>query len=219
MAILFVQHWDVIPGKFDEYASFVTHEYNPTLQNLGIQLVGGYYVAVGEGPRIVAVATVDETENLRKTLSSREYRFLSAKLLEFVWKYTNKVYVPSGRIQEGPYRIQTGVWKFNHYYNILRGKEEEHLTFVKEECLPGLQELKIPLTGGWRLVVGSGPRTLAECTGRSIADIAAGIDTALFRKLVRTLKNKYATDYSSRILAPTGRIEVPYLMSEMMKKF
>jgi hypothetical protein len=36
---------------------------------------------------------------------------------------------------------------------------------------------------------------------------------------VRKLKNEYATDYSSRILAPTGRIEVPYLMSEMMKKF
>ncbi len=219
MVILFVQHWDVMPGKFDDYSSFVTHEYNPALQKLGIHLVGGYYVAVGEGPRIVAVATVDETDNLRQTLSSREYRFLSAKLLEYVWKYCNKVYVPSGRIQEGPYRIQTGVWKFNHYYNILRGKEEEHLKFVKEEAGPGLEELKIPLTGGWRLVVGSGPRTLAECTGRSLVDIAKAIATALFRKLVRTLKNKYATDYSSRILAPTGRIEVPYLMSEMMKNF
>ncbi|MGC1403485.1 MAG: hypothetical protein WA974_11220 [Thermodesulfobacteriota bacterium] len=219
MAILFVQHWDVIPGKFDEYASFVTHEYNPTLQNLGIKLVGGYYVAVGEGPRIVAVATVDETDNLRQTLSSREYRLLSAQLLEYVWKYCNKVYVPTGRIQEGPYRIQTGVWKFNHYYNILRGMEEDHLKFVLEECLPGLEELKVPFTGGWRLVVGAGPRILAEATARSIVDIAKAIDTALFRKLVRTLKNKYATDYSSRILAPTGRIEVPYLMSEMMKKF
>ena len=80
MAILFTQYWDVIPGKFDEYSSFVTHEYNPTLQNLGIRLVGGYYVAVGEGPRIVAVATVDETENLRQTLSSREYRDLSDQI-------------------------------------------------------------------------------------------------------------------------------------------
>ena len=219
MAILFVQHWDVIPGKFDEYASFVTHEYNPTLQKLGIHLVGGYYVAVGEGPRIVAIATVDETEYLRKTISSQEYRTISNKLLEYVWKYSNKVYVPAGRIQEGPYRIQTGVWKLNQYYNILLGKEEDHRKFIKEEALPGLQELKIPLTGGWRLVVGSGPRTLAECTGRSLVDIATGIDTALYRKLSRTLKNKYATDYSSRILAPTGRIEVPYLMNEMMKKF
>lgn len=219
MTILFTQYWDVMPGKFDEYASFVTREYNPTLQQLGIKLVGGYYVAVGEGPRIVAVATVDETENLRKTISSREYRVLSNKLLEYVWKYTNKVYVPSGRIQEGPYRIQTGVWKFNQYYNILRGKEEDHLKFIKEECLPGMEELKVPLTGGWRLVIGSGPRILAEGTGRNIVDIAKAIDTSLFRKLVRTLKNNYATDYSSRILAPTGRIEVPYLMSEMMKKF
>jgi hypothetical protein len=82
-----------------------------------------------------------------------------------------------------------------------------------------MEELKVPLTGGWRLVIGSGPRILAEGTGRNIVDIAQAIDTSLFRKLVRTLKNNYATDYSSRILAPTGRIEVPYLMSEMMKKF
>ena len=82
-----------------------------------------------------------------------EYRLLAARLLEFVWKYSNKVYVPSGRMQEGPYVIQTGVWKFFHYYNILRGMEEECLKFVKEECVPGMEELKIPITGGWRLVM------------------------------------------------------------------
>jgi hypothetical protein len=219
MAILFTQYWDVMPEKFDEYSSFVTHHYNPALERLGIKLVGGYYVAVGEGPRIVAVATVDETENLRRSLASREYREISNRLLSLVWKYSSKVWVPTGRIQEGPYRIQTGVWKFNQNYNILRGKEEEHRRFVKEECLPGMEELKVPVTGGWRLVIGSGPRILAECTGRNIVDIAQAIDTSLFRKLVRTLKNNYATDYSSRILAPTGRVEVPYLMSEMLKKF
>jgi hypothetical protein len=219
MAILFTQYWDVIPEKFDEYSGFVIQEYNPTLNRLGIKLVGGYYVAVGEGPRIVAVATVDDAENLRQALASREYRVVSNRLLSLVWKYSSKVWVPTGRIQEGPYRIQTGVWKFNQSYNVLRGKEEEHRRFVKEECLPGMEELKVPITGGWRLVIGGGPRILAECTGRNIVDIAQAIDTSLFRKLVRTLKNNYATDYSSRILAPTGRIEVPYLMSEMLKKF
>jgi hypothetical protein len=219
MAILFTQYWDVMPGKFDEYSSFVTHQYNPALEKLGIKLVGGYYVAVGEGPRIVAVATVDDTDNLRQALSSREYRTISNQLLSLVWKYSSKVWLPTGRIQEGPYRVQTGVWKFNQIYNVLRGKEEEHRRFVKEECVPGMEELKVPVTGGWRLIIGSGPRILAECTGRNIIDIAQAIDTSLFRKLVRTLKNNYATDFSSKILAPTGRVEVPYLMSEMMKKF
>lgn len=219
MAILFTQYWDVIPGNFDEYSGFITHEYIPTLERLGIKLVGGYYVAVGEGPRIVAVAYIDDTEDLRQALASREYRMASNRLLSLVWKYDSKVWVPTGRIQEGPYRIQTGVWKFNQYYNILPGKEEEHRRFVKEEGLPGMEELKIPVTGGWRLAIGSGARTLAESTARNIVEIAQAIDSSLFRKLVRTLKTHYATDYSSRILAPTGRIEVPFLMSEMMKKF
>ncbi len=219
MAILFTQYWDVMPGKFDQYATFVTNEYNPTVEKLAIRLVGGYYVAVGEGPRIVAVAEVENVDQLHRSLATREYRIISNRLLQYVWKYSSKVWAPSGQIQKGPYQIQTGVWKFNQYYNVLRGKEEEHYRFVKDDCIPAMKALSVPITAGWRLVIGAGPRTMAECTARGIMDIAKAIDTSEFRRLVRKLKNEYATDYGSRILAPTGRIEVPYLMSEMMKKF
>ena len=219
MSILFVQHWDVRPGKFDEYGSFISNYYNPGLKELGIRLVGGYYVAVGEGPRVVAVATVDEADNLRRTLSSREYRELAGRLSEHVWKYSNKVYVPVGRTEKTPYVIQTGVWKLTHYYNILHGMEEEHVKFVRAEVIPAMEELHIPVTGAWRMAMGSGPRMLSECTGKNLTAISEAIQSDHFRKIARALKNKYATDYSSRILAPTGRIEIPYLLSEMMKKF
>jgi hypothetical protein len=219
MTVLFTQYWDVIPGKFDEYSAFVMNEYNPTLERLGINLVGGFYVVVGQGPRIIAVATVDDQNYLRKILATEDYRLISTKLQCLVWQYSSKLYVSSGRVIEGPYRIQTGAWKFNQYYNVLPGMEDEHYRFVKEECIPGMKELKVPITGGWRLVVGDGPTILAECTGRNIVDIAKAIDTSEFRRLVRALKDSYATDYSSRILAPTGRIEVPYIMREMMKSF
>lgn len=219
MTILFTQYWDVIPGKFDDYSSFVTNEYNPTLEKLGIKLLGGYYVAVGNGPRIVAVATVEDQNYLRKILATEDYRIISTKLLGLVWKYSSKLWVSSGRLLDGPYRIQTGAWKFNQYYNVLPGMESEHYRFVKEECIPGMKELGVPITGAWRLVIGEGPRILAESTGRNIVDIAKAIDTSEFRQMVRSLKKTYATDYSSRILAPTGRIEVPYIMSEMMKGF
>ena len=33
------------------------------------------------------------------------------------------------------------------------------------------------------------------------------------------LKNNYATDYDSKILSPTGRVEVPHLIGERMKNF
>jgi hypothetical protein len=133
--------------------------------------------------------------------------------------YGSRIWISSGRVHDQPYRIQTGAWKFNQYYNIIRGKEEAHYRFVKEACMPGMKALRVPITGGWRLAVGSGPRTLAECTGRSIEDIAKAIDTSEFRRLVRTLKKTYATDYCSKILAPTGRIEIPSLMKQMMAGF
>jgi len=133
--------------------------------------------------------------------------------------YSSRLWVASGRVGEGPYKIQMGAWKFNQYYNVAPGLEDDHYKFVKEECIPGMQELKVPITQGWRLVIGSGPRLLAECTGRNIETIAKCIDSDLFRKLVRRLKKNYATDYSSRILAPTGRIEIPSMLSEMMKGF
>lgn len=219
MTILFTQYWDAIPGKFDEYSAFITNEYNPTMDKLGIKLLGGFYVAVGEGPRIVAVATVDESDYLRKILATEEYRLVSAKLFTLVWKYSSRLWVSSGRVMEGPYNIQVGAWKFNQYYNVLPGMETEHYHFVKDECIPALKQLGVPITGAWRLVIGEGPRILAECTAKNIVDIAKAIDTSEFRRLVRMLKKTYATDYSSRILAPTGRIEVPYIMKEMMKGF
>ena len=219
MTILFNQFWDVIPGKHEEFSTFISNEYNPGLEKLGIKLLGGYHVAVGEGPRIIAVATVRREEDLVKALSSSEYRVLSNGLIQQVVNYGNRVWVSSGRIHDEPYRIQTGAWKFNQHYNIIRGKEDDHYRFVKEVCIPGMKSLKVPLTSGWRLAIGSGPRILAESTGRNMEDIAAAISTSEFIRMVRTLKKEYATDYSSKILAPTGRIEVPFLMKEMMKGF
>jgi len=219
MTILFTQSWDVIPGKFDEYSEFMTNEYNSTLERMGINLLGGYYVAVGQGPRIKAVATVEEQDYLRKILATDEYRIISAKLMNLVSAYYSKLWVSTGQLLEEPYRIQTGAWKFNQYYNVVPGKEQDHYHFVKEECIPGMKELKVPITGAWRLVIGNGPIILGECSARGIVEIAKAIDTSEFRRLVRTMKKNYATDFSSKILAPTGRIEIPFFMKEMMKGF
>ena len=143
----------------------------------------------------------------------------SNQLLHLVMNYSSRVWISSGRIHEEPYRIQTGAWKFTQYYNVLPGHGEDHYRFVKEECMPGMKSLGVPVTGGWRLAIGSGPRILAECTGRNIEKIAEAINTSEFRRLVRRLKKNFATDYSSRILAPTGRIEIPSLLGEMLKGF
>ncbi|MCL5125910.1 MAG: hypothetical protein M1511_15705 [Deltaproteobacteria bacterium] len=219
MTSLFTQYWDVIPGRFDDYSAFVSKEYIPAMERLGLKLLGGFYVAVGQGPRIIVVGTVEEQDYLRRILSTEEYRIIMEGLSQFVCKYSSKLYVSSGRLAQGPYHIQTGAWKFNQYYNLVPGKEMEHYHFVKDECIPGMKELGVPVVGAWRMVIGEGPKILAECASRDMAGIARCIDSSLFRKLVRRLKKHFATDYGSRILAPTGRIEIPSLIENMMKGF
>jgi len=219
MTILFTQYWDVNPGDYDEYSKFVSEEFNPGLEKMGIQLVGGFYVAVGSGPRIMAVGTVKNDKGLLAALSSREYRILSTKIMKYIYNYGSKVWIPTGMFRNRSFNIQTGAWKFNQYYDIVPGKEDEHNRFVREEAIPMMKQLGVPVTHGWRLSIGTGPRILAECTALSFADIAEAVDTAEYRKLSRTLKKQFTMHFSSRILAPTGRVEVPYLIMGMMKGF
>ncbi|NTU60566.1 MAG: hypothetical protein HGA98_05865 [Deltaproteobacteria bacterium] len=219
MAVLFTQHWDVVPGRENEYSNFVSTKYNPTLERVGIHLVGGYYVAVGMGPRVIAVGVTQSLLELERALESDEYQSITNSLLRNVKHYHSKILVPTGRVEVGDYKIQTGIRKFVQYWNIIPGMEEEYTRFITEDYIPTFETLGVKVTGGWRVIVGSGPYIVAESSAASIVDIAKAIDTDEFRRIVRRLKATYVTDYHSRILSPTGRIDIPYFMQEMMKGF
>jgi hypothetical protein len=117
------------------------------------------------------------------------------------------------------YTIQLRVWKFNQYFNIIPGKEKEYTKFITKDYLPTMEKLGIKITGGWQVVIGPGPYIVAEGTARSIVDIAKALESDEYKRITKILISKYVTDYSNRILAPTGRIELPYLLEKMMKGF
>ncbi|MCX7177334.1 MAG: hypothetical protein NTX56_00740, partial [Proteobacteria bacterium] len=117
------------------------------------------------------------------------------------------------------YKVQTGLWKFNQYWNIVPGMAQEYAEFVTGDYIPTLEKVGLVVAAGWRVVVGSGPYILAESSAANIVDIARAIDSDEFRRVVRKLKALYITDYHSRILAPTGRIDLPNFMKEMMAHF
>jgi hypothetical protein len=117
------------------------------------------------------------------------------------------------------YKVQTGVWKFHQHWNLIPGVEKDYTEFVKSEHLPTLEKLGMPVTAAWRVVVGSGPYILSECSAANIVDIARAIDTDAFRRVTLKLRNSFVTDYHSRILAPTGRIDLPYFMQAMLESF
>lgn len=219
MAVLFSQHWDVAIKKHDQYSNFIMTRYNPKMASLGLPVVGGYYVAVGEGPRIIAVSATEDLKGVEKALDTEEYQALNSELMAYVAKYHSKILVPTGRVRMENYSIGRGVWKFNQYWNIVPGAEAEYTSYVADEYLPAMESVGLKVAGGWRVIVGSGPYIISESSAPNIVDIARAIDTPEYRRVVRKLKTNYVTDYQSKILAPTGRIEIPFFMEEMMKGF
>ncbi len=217
MPVLLTQYWDVMPGKMDAYSNFVMTYYNDALEKIGIKLVGGYYVTVGMGPRIIAVGVAQTLADLEEALASAAFEDATDRLKQFVTAYHSKIMVPTGRVAMDGYRVQTSLWKFNQYWNIAPQMDKAaYGEFVAAELLPAMAKIGLKLTAGWRVVVGSGPAILAESSAANLVDIARAIDTDDFRRLMVRLKGTYVTDYHSRILAPTGRIDLPYLMREMM---
>ena len=185
MTTLFTQYWDVNPGEYDDHSKFISEEFNPGLEKLGLKLVGGFYVAVGSGPRILAVATMQNGSGLLAALASREYRILSTKLHDNIFTTTApRSGFPRACFGIKTFSIQTGAWKFNQYYDIVPGMETEHNDYVRNEAIPMMKQLGVPVTHGWRLSIGTGPRILAECTARTFADIAGAVDTSRVSKTV-----------------------------------
>lgn len=219
MIILYNQHWDIIPGKEKAYTQFVLDRHLPTMKKIGINMVGGFHVVVGRGPRIIAAGAVDAFQKLQRALETEEFEKITDEIHQYVVHYDSRILKPTGRVKTDKYSIQLGVWKFNQYYDIIPGKEKEYAEFVLKDHLPTMEKLGIKMTGGWRVVVGSGPDIVAEGTAASLVEIAKAIETPEFSRITKMLTSNYVTNYSSRILAPTGRIELPFMISEMMKRF
>jgi hypothetical protein len=219
MAILFAQYWDVVENKGKEYEDFILSKYIPTYEKTGLRLVGAYYVVVGAGPRIVGVSTTEDLLVFQKAVTSGEYAALLEEIFPLIRNYSSKLYTSYGPIQFDRYEIQLGVWKFNQYFNILPGLEQEYRRFAEAEFIPKMEQLGIKVTNIWKVVIGSGPFILVEGTSRTIEEIAKTIDTDEYRMLTRTLKSKYVMDYQSRILAPTHRVELPYFIKGLTAGF
>jgi len=189
------------------------------MDSIGLTVVGGYYVAVGAGPRLIAVSLTDDLRILEKGLESDRFHELTNELRTHISNYSSRIMVPTGRVSMEGYTVGHGVWKFNQYWNIVPGREAEYTRIVAEEYLPAMEELGLKVVGGWRVIVGAGPYVISESSAASMVGIARAVDSDGYRKAMRTLKKNLITDYQSRILAPTGRIEIPFFMQEMMKGF
>ena len=208
MQILFTQEWDLVPELEDEYSAFVARTFIPKCNEMGLLSVGGFYVEVGFGPRIISVKRVDSLDDLFRIMSSSAFRDLVRELRQYVVGYRSKILQPTGRTKDVAYQIQKGVWKYNQYYDVLPGKRPAYAEFIRNRYLPMLEQIDyVEVTGGWNVLIGGVSEVVGELTFKDPMDIGALLENAAYRELTHTLRHDFVTNYASRILKTTERFD------------
>lgn len=213
--LLFVQSYDVRKGKSSEYTDFVLRTHLPSMKNLGLNVIGGFHVIVGSGPRISVVTMAEDFLDLEKAIWSQKFVSLTEELQDYVQDYSSRVLRSTDRVEVKDYSIDSATWRLNQYYKISRGNEREYTDFLVNEYIPELGKLDLKVRAEWQVALGSGPRILLETVAANITDIAHAFNTDEFKRLRRHLLINYVDSYSSRILAPTGRVEVAFILGGM----
>jgi hypothetical protein len=210
MAVLLTQEWDIVRGKEKEYEKFVENEFIPRSNEMGLRSVGGFYVEVGPGPRIISLKTADDVIDLLTVFFSKEFKALVMELEDYVTSYGNRVMLSIGKDINGGYKIQKGVWKYIQYYDIIPGQKENYKQFILEEYLPAMKEIDyLEVTSGWKVVLGGKSHIVGELTLESSVDIGRLLDDPVFQEATDKLRRRHVCNYSTRIIRTTERFQKP----------
>jgi len=210
MSLLLTQDWDVLRGKEDEYAAFVTRTFIPECNKLGLQSVGGFYVAVGVGPKVISIKSAPSLGDLYAAMASTKFTALKQALKSYVVNYSSKILEPMLLAGPKDYVIQKGVWKFNIYYDVNPECRKEYEQFLRAQVLPALGAIDyVEVTEGWNVLIGGFSEVILELTFRDSVDIGRILGNPRFREITYTLCRDYVRNYKSRILRTTERFDEP----------
>ncbi|HOW53216.1 MAG TPA: hypothetical protein PLR60_01075 [Syntrophorhabdaceae bacterium] len=210
MSLLFIQYWDVIEGREDEYAGFINNTYLPAIGTLGFVPVGGYYVEIGFGPRSIAVFSAESLDEISRIITGRDFRDLALKLRKYVTNFNSTVLEPQGTVKAGKYPVQKSVWKFNQYYNLKPEVKEAYESFFTDEYLPEMEKIPyLTVTNCWNVVLGGFCDIILEFTFKDPEDIGRLVKNIEFQKITTRLKKKFITNYTNRIQKSTQWFREP----------
>ncbi len=92
--IKFNQVWDIITREkedFKKYRQFVTSEYYPVLEEIGVHVAEEWEVLIGEGPRTICEGRVKDVESLISGLQSAKFRQAKEQLKTRVENYESRI--------------------------------------------------------------------------------------------------------------------------------
>lgn len=199
-AVKVVQTWTPIPGRKQEYAAFLTHELQPLLKALGLEVVSGWYTLMGGGPPILVESLAESLDHVEKALRDERFLEMLDRFMNLVTHYASRILKPATWATRYHWRIPSPQEvKYVQTWDILPGHQEAYKHFVREVQIPQMEEIGLGVTAGWHLMVGSGPQVFSEALAPSLADVARALQDERYLRLMMGLED-LVTHYESRIL-------------------
>ena len=95
----FNHHYNIHTTNHNAYLEFMDQTYTPIMADLGIKVIGRWYVALGPGPHIVVEGSCSSATQILNAIGSDEYQKLTAKIFALADNFGSKILVPTGLLQ------------------------------------------------------------------------------------------------------------------------
>ena len=200
--VKFVQTWDTVAGRKQEYATFITGEFRPNMKALGLEVVGEWYTLMGGRPHVVVESLTESLVQVERALYDEGFREMLGRFMNMVTCYSSCVLAPAEwetrRRGEAP--SQEAV-KFVQDWDVLPREQEAYDRFTREVYLPQMEAIGLELTSGWHLMIGSGFQVLSESFATDLVSVSKALSNERFLRLIMRME-ELVTNYESRILVP-----------------
>jgi hypothetical protein len=89
--VKFTQTWDVVSSKKTSYSKFVTEEFYPCLESLGVSVAGEWEVLIGDGPRTLCEGRAQDVNGLIHNLQDAKFKRAKRRLKHYVENYESRL--------------------------------------------------------------------------------------------------------------------------------
>ncbi len=90
-SIKFNQMWDIQSQKKDEYEHFLSNQFFPVLEDIGISVAGEWEILIGDGPGIICEGRVSDINNLIINLQSKKFQNAKRDLKHYTENYRSRI--------------------------------------------------------------------------------------------------------------------------------
>jgi hypothetical protein len=211
--IKFVQTWDTVAGRKQEYAAFITREFLPAMKATGLEVDSGWYTLLGGGPHIVVDSLAGSLNDVERALRHERTREMLDRFMNLVTSYSSCVFEPAGWKTGGRGEgALHGAVKLLQTWDVLPGEREELDRFVREAYISEMEGIGLEVTSAWHLALGAGPKFVLEATAPDLSGIFNALGDERFLRLIMKME-EMVTGHENRVLVRHGTLlEVLYDM-------